>query len=161
MRGQAWTSPVPQRLYVSTALSYLGGMASSYWALDFINFPTITLAKSCKMIPVMLTGSLLHGKKYSPVEYARMALIAVGVTLFMLPRLDAWPSGAVLAIDGGVLTGLALTVLSLAFDGYTGSTQDTFIARHRPSTQQLMFYVRLIDLHCLFGKFLHFIRVSI
>jgi UDP-galactose transporter B1 len=28
------------------------------------------LAKSSKMIPVMLMGSLLHGKRYSLLEYA-------------------------------------------------------------------------------------------
>lgn len=61
MRGKEWTGSVPQRDYITTAFSYLGGMAASYLALDYINFPTITLAKSCKMIPVMLTGSIMHG----------------------------------------------------------------------------------------------------
>jgi len=76
-----------------------------------------------------------------------MTLIAVGVTFFMLKRLDFYPTSELVsdirsAIDTSVLIGLSLTVLSLAFDGYTGSTQDTFIARHKPSTQQLMLYVR-------------------
>ena len=34
------------------------------------------LAKSCKLIPVMLMGTLLHGKRYSALEYAAATLIA-------------------------------------------------------------------------------------
>lgn len=33
------------------------------------------LVKSCKMVPVMLMGTLLHNKHYSPVEYICMSLI--------------------------------------------------------------------------------------
>jgi hypothetical protein len=77
-----------------------------------------------------------------------MGLIAIGVTFFMLKRLDFYPTSELMSdisasIDLSVLIGISLTILSLAFDGYTGSTQDTFIAQHKPSTQQLMFYVSI------------------
>ncbi len=93
-----------------------------------------------------------YSKKYSRVEYARMGLIAIGVTFFMLKRLDLYPTSELMqdihsSIDLSVLIGLSLTILSLAFDGYTGSTQDTFIAKHKPSTQQLMFYVSKTHYH--------------
>lgn len=40
------------------------------------------LAKSSKMIPVMLMGSILHGKRYSALEYACCLAISAGVGLF-------------------------------------------------------------------------------
>lgn len=40
------------------------------------------LAKSTKMVPVMLVGTLLHRKRYSGFEYLCMSLIGVGVGLF-------------------------------------------------------------------------------
>jgi len=40
------------------------------------------LAKSTKMVPVMLVGTLLHQKRYSGLEYLCMSLIGVGVGLF-------------------------------------------------------------------------------
>jgi len=33
------------------------------------------LVKSCKMVPVMLMGTLLHGRRYAPLEYVCMSLI--------------------------------------------------------------------------------------
>ena len=43
------------------------------------------LAKSCKLIPVMLMGTLLHGKRYSALEYAAATLIA-GASRKTAPR---------------------------------------------------------------------------
>jgi hypothetical protein len=40
------------------------------------------LVKSCKMVPVMVMGTVLHGKRYSPAEYVCMTLIGIGVALF-------------------------------------------------------------------------------
>jgi hypothetical protein len=34
------------------------------------------LAKSCKLIPVMIVGTIAYGKRYSAAEYAAAALIA-------------------------------------------------------------------------------------
>lgn len=40
------------------------------------------LAKSCKMIPVMVMGTLVGGKRYSVIEYVCVGLIAGGISLF-------------------------------------------------------------------------------
>ena len=40
------------------------------------------LAKSCKMIPVMVVGTIVGGKRYSVVEYLCAGLIAGGISLF-------------------------------------------------------------------------------
>ena len=40
------------------------------------------LAKSCKMIPVMIMGTLVGGKRYSVIEYVCSGLIAGGISLF-------------------------------------------------------------------------------
>lgn len=40
------------------------------------------LAKSCKMIPVMIMGTLVGGKRYSVIEYVCAGLIAGGISLF-------------------------------------------------------------------------------
>jgi UAA transporter family len=40
------------------------------------------LAKSCKMIPVMVMGTLVGGKRYSMIEYVCAGLIAGGISLF-------------------------------------------------------------------------------
>ncbi len=78
------------------------------------------LAKSCKMVPVMLMGTLVGGKRYSVLEYACALLIGGGVSLFA-----ARNSGKVtqkLAAPDARL-GYALCLANLLLDGYTNAAQ--------------------------------------
>ncbi|NWH68568.1 S35B1 protein, partial [Geococcyx californianus] len=70
-------------LYAACSLSYLGAMVSSNSALQFVNYPTQVLGKSCKPIPVMLLGVTLLRKKYPPAKYLCVLLIVAGVALFL------------------------------------------------------------------------------
>ena len=45
------------------------------------------LAKSCKMIPVMVMGTLIGGTFYSALEYACALMIAAGISLFATAKL--------------------------------------------------------------------------
>ena len=45
--------------YALCACSYLGAMVASNAALQYVNYPTQVLGKSCKPIPVMLLGKEL------------------------------------------------------------------------------------------------------
>jgi solute carrier family 35 (UDP-galactose transporter), member B1 len=57
-------------------------MACSIEALNYVNFPTKELGKSCKMIPVMLFGVLFAGKRYSLRDYLGVGLITAGIVTF-------------------------------------------------------------------------------
>ncbi len=72
------------------------------------------------MVPVMLMGSLLHGKRYSPAEYLCMTLIGVGVALF--GKKSSHGVASKLA-NPNTLLGYALCLVNLAFDGYTNAAQ--------------------------------------
>lgn len=47
--------------------------------LPLFSYTAQVLAKSCKLIPVMVVGQLLHGKRYSSAEYLAALLIAGAV----------------------------------------------------------------------------------
>ena len=85
------------------------------------------LVKSCKMVPVMVVGTLLHGKRYSPLEYLCMMLVGVGVALF-----GSQTSSSVKAklANPNTALGYSLCFVSLAFDGYTNAVQ---VWMHRPA----------------------------
>ena len=78
------------------------------------------LAKSCKMIPVMLMGTLIGGKRYSVLEYACASLIAGGISLFAshnsskVVRKLAAPNAPL---------GYGLCLANLLLDGYTNAKQ--------------------------------------
>jgi len=78
------------------------------------------LAKSCKMVPVMLMGTLIGGKHYSSLEYLCAGLIAAGISLFAKQS-----SGKVVRklADPNAPWGYTLCLLNLLFDGYTNAKQ--------------------------------------
>lgn len=78
------------------------------------------LAKSCKMVPVMLMGTLIGGKFYSALEYGCALLIAAGISLFATQTSSKVVRK--LAAPNAPL-GYALCLLNLFFDGYTNAAQ--------------------------------------
>jgi len=54
-----------------------------YEALKFINFPTQVLAKSCKIIPVMIMGKIISKNKYEKYEYVTAIIISIGMFFFL------------------------------------------------------------------------------
>lgn len=47
-----------------------GGVYLTNWALQYLNYTVRVVFKSCKVIPVMLFGTVLQGRVYSGQEYA-------------------------------------------------------------------------------------------
>eukprot|EP00667_Euglena_gracilis_P017606 EG_transcript_18574 len=81
-----------------------------------VSFPVATLAKASKMVPVMV-GSLLLGKaRYTPWEYANVALI-VGGTVLVSSAKGGKAGGSSSA------AGLSFLVASLVCDGVVAGVQ--------------------------------------
>jgi len=123
----------PTHSYISIGFSYIGAMLFSNEALKFVSYPTQALGKSCKMIPVMLFGFLIHGKKYSAIQTFAVLLITAGIYIFQLGK------------SGGESTiyGLVLLFLSLVMDGVTAASQDKLQDSYKLTTHELMFYLNV------------------
>ena len=85
-------------------------MSASNQALMFVSYAFQALAKSCKMIPVMLGNVLIGKKQYSRKEYGVVFLITAGVVLFNLSKKKK--AGASTSYYG-----ILLLILSLLLDG--------------------------------------------
>ncbi|XP_069809577.1 solute carrier family 35 member B1 [Dendropsophus ebraccatus] len=126
-------------LYAACSLSYLGAMVSSNSALQYVNYPTQVLGKSCKPIPVMLLGVTVLRKKYPLTKYLCVLLIVVGVALFMYKPKNSGPSEDDHVFGYGEL----LLLLSLTLDGLTGVSQDHMRAHYQTGSNQMMLHINL------------------
>ncbi|CAH2302613.1 solute carrier family 35 member B1 [Pelobates cultripes] len=126
-------------LYAACSLSYVGAMVSSNSALQYVNYPTQVLGKSCKPIPVMILGATVLRKKYPLTKYLCVLLIVLGVALFMYKPKNAGSSGDDHVFGYGEL----LLLLSLTLDGLTGVSQDHMRANFQTGSYQMMLHVNL------------------
>ena len=78
------------------------------------------LAKSCKMIPVMLMGTLIGGVYYSSLEYLCALMLAAGVSLFAH---QSSPIVRTKLASPNAPLGYFLCMVNLVFDGYTNVAQ--------------------------------------
>uniref|UniRef100_A0A5B6Z4Z7 Putative UDP-galactose transporter 3 isoform 1 n=1 Tax=Davidia involucrata TaxID=16924 RepID=A0A5B6Z4Z7_DAVIN len=109
--GAPWWS------YWSAGITNTIGPAMGIEALKYISYPAQVLAKSSKMIPVMLMGTLVYGIRYTFPEYVCTLLVAGGVSAFALSKTSS-KTISKLAHPNAPL-GYGLCFLNLAFDGFT------------------------------------------
>jgi solute carrier family 35 (UDP-galactose transporter), member B1 len=103
-----------------------------------LSFPVVVLAKSAKIVPVMIGQLLLGGSKYSFHDYLFAVMIVAGTSL-----LSAGNTSEHVASGSDTLTGLVLITLSLTADGFTGGLQKKLkrvTASMAPTTYDFLFY---------------------
>ncbi|KNB44312.1 shypothetical protein [Blastocystis sp. subtype 4] len=101
-------------------------------SLKHVNYPTQVLAKSCKMIPVLVAGTLFGTRRYSIQKYISVFLMTAGIVVFQLFSKSKKNSTA-----SNSTFGLILLFLSLCMDGVCGMQQDVVVPRFKPSPLRL------------------------
>jgi UDP-galactose transporter B1 len=131
--------PVPATAYMGMSFSYIGAMYFSNLALGYMSYPAQALAKSCKLIPVMLSRLfLMRDVSYTRREVFQVVAITAGIGVFML---GAEGSGHGKKERETSWVGLGLCILALALDGYTGPAQERLNKSHKLSMATMMFYL--------------------
>lgn len=78
-------SPIaPWYKYGAVSFSNVVATTCQYEALKYVSFPVQTLGKCAKMIPVMIWGYFIMGKKYGVKDFVIAAGVTIGCTLFAL-----------------------------------------------------------------------------
>lgn len=104
-----------------------------------LSFPVVVLAKSAKIVPVMLGQLIMGGSSYAFRDYLFAFLIVMGTAL-----LSAGKSNEQEVPDGSdTVSGLVLIFLSLTADGFTGGLQKKLkrvTASMAPTTYDFLYY---------------------
>jgi UDP-galactose transporter B1 len=127
--------PSKQILFPLLLIAITSSLASpfGYASLKHIDYVTFTLAKSCKLLPVMALHITLFQKKYPIYKYLVIACVTLGVAMFTLYN----PSTAKKAAKKGVnadaskTLGLFLLGVNLLFDGLTNTVQDNIFTKFK------------------------------
>ena len=117
---------------------YVFAMYSSNEALKYVPYAAQALAKSCKMVPVMIGSILIMGKRYDLVKYFSVGLVTLGITLFSFMKKEGGHKAGAPADDAfAFYTGMALLVGSLALDGASGPLQERVKVHGMSSVEQM------------------------
>eukprot|EP00188_Purpureofilum_apyrenoidigerum_P002839 Plantae.Rhodophyta-Purpureofilum_apyrenoidigerum.ctg28971.p1 GENE.Plantae.Rhodophyta-Purpureofilum_apyrenoidigerum.ctg28971~~Plantae.Rhodophyta-Purpureofilum_apyrenoidigerum.ctg28971.p1 ORF type:complete len:361 (-),score=62.03 Plantae.Rhodophyta-Purpureofilum_apyrenoidigerum.ctg28971:368-1450(-) len=134
------TNPsAPQYKFAICAFAVLCSMVFANAAIAYISYPLQVLAKSCKMIPVMLIGKAILRRFYTPREYFCVVMLTLGVILFSTANV----SGETMRLDTlgkNVGLGLLLVTASLLFDGIGGPYAERTCNSHGTTSYELMLF---------------------
>ncbi|ORX88416.1 UAA transporter [Basidiobolus meristosporus CBS 931.73] len=131
--------------YAQVAVTNVLASPFGYASLKHIDYPTLILGKSCKLVPVMLMNVVLYRRKFPLYKYVTVFLVTLGVSAFMLLQPVKKASGTV-----NSLYGLFLLTINLLMDGATNSTQDQIFRKYKVNGQQMMFFMNLIGSGLMF-----------
>ena len=108
-------------------------------ALNFLNYSTRIVFKSSKVVPTMILGTVLQGRRYDMQEYAAAALLVAGVSLFCL--------GDVAVAPNFHIAGVGLITLALFADAATSNFEEKrFFRIANPVSQaEVIFYSSAIS----------------
>jgi len=136
-KGEELTNKAPLWKYLAISFSNVAATWCQYEALKYVSFPVQMLGKSFKMMPVMLWGIAISGKKYGAKDW----LIALGVTWGVTQFLLSGEIKSKHAKAESSMYGLLLLLAFLACDGFTSTFQEKLFKEHKTSKYNQMLYV--------------------
>ena len=152
--GHGFTSPNQSTTrslllrYLQCSLFITFAAPFGFAALTHISYPAMVLAKSCKLVPVMVMNVLLYRRAFARHKYIVVALVTVGITIFMGFGEGGDKKHSAKGQDNPAMwhsvIGMTYLLINLILDGATNSTQDEIFARYKVSGQQMMLWINLL-----------------
>ncbi|CAH1105400.1 unnamed protein product [Psylliodes chrysocephalus] len=123
---------IPIKIYFFLALLTLGTMGFSNASLGHLNYPTQVIFKCCKLIPVLIGGILIQGKRYGPLDFIAALLMCIGLTLFTLADSQVQPNFNT--------TGIVMISLALLCDAVIGNVQEKSMKNYGATNAEVVLY---------------------
>ena len=127
----------PLSAYPLLTFCLMSSSALSNLALNFINFPTKVVFRSCKLIPTMAVASVIHRKVFTLKEYCCALAICAGLVMFAAADWQLSPSFHPV--------GLTLVSLSVCADAILPNAQERLF-RLGSSRLEVTFFTNIFTL---------------
>merc|ERR1719168_581128 len=139
-KGESLVNGAPLWKYAAISFSNVYASTCQYEALKYVSFAVQMLGKSFKMMPVMLWGMAISGKRYKLQDWLIAAAVTGGVTVFLLTGPTASATS-----QGSALIGLLLLAGFLFLDGATSTIQEKLFKEENTTKYNQMMYVNGIS----------------
>uniref|UniRef100_A0AAX7VYQ9 Adenosine 3'-phospho 5'-phosphosulfate transporter 2 n=1 Tax=Astatotilapia calliptera TaxID=8154 RepID=A0AAX7VYQ9_ASTCA len=90
---------IPGKTYMIIAFLTVGTMGLSNTSLGYLNYPTQVIFKCCKLIPVMIGGVFIQGKRYNVADVSAALCMSLGLIWFTLADSKVAPNFNVTGIS--------------------------------------------------------------
>merc|ERR550537_1037663 len=137
-KGESYRNSAPLWKYLAISFSNVYASTCQYEALKYVSFPVQMLGKSFKMMPVMVWGMAVSGKRFSVGDWMIAFAVTGGVVEFLMTGPISSHSDA-----GNSSYGLALLGGFLALDGFTSTFQEKLFKEHTTTKYNQMLYINL------------------
>lgn len=127
----------PLSSYPVLTLCLMGSSALSNMSLDYINFPTKVVFRSCKLIPTMIIATIINRRVFKSIEYASAFAISIGLVIFAAADWKLTPSFNP--------TGITLVSISVIADAILPNIQERNF-RLGASRLEVTFYTNFFTL---------------
>jgi drug/metabolite transporter (DMT)-like permease len=130
----------PLSVYPFLTLCLLSSSALSNMSLNYINFPTKVVFRSCKLLPTMVIATVLHPnkKKFSMVEYICATIVCIGLICFGMAEFQTRPTFHPV--------GIVLVSLSVFADALLPNAQEKVFIQYQAPRSEVTFYTNLFTL---------------
>jgi len=122
--------------YLIISFSNVYASTCQYEALKYVSFAVQMLGKSFKMLPVMVWGMAISGKRYSALDWGVAIAVTGGVTEFLMTGPTTSPGDT-----GSSMKGFIWLLAFLGLDGLTSTMQEKLFKEHKTSKYNQMMYV--------------------
>ncbi|PWA18228.1 hypothetical protein CCH79_00004314 [Gambusia affinis] len=137
---------IPGKTYMMIAFLTVGTMGLSNTSLGYLNYPTQVIFKCCKLIPVMIGGVFIQGKRYNLTDVSAALCMSLGLIWFTLADSKVAPNFNV--------TGVVLISLALCADAVIGNVQEKAMKLHNGSNSEMVLYSYSIGFIYILGGLL-------
>jgi len=132
---ESLTNAAPIWKYLIISFSNVYASTCQYEALKYVSFAVQMLGKSFKMLPVMVWGMAITGKRYTALDWGVAIAVTGGVTEFLM-------TGPTTSSDtGNSVKGFVWLLAFLCLDGLTSTMQEKLFKEHKTSKYNQMMYV--------------------
>lgn len=117
--------------YLILAITSSAGGWFGYRSLKWVDYPTMVLGKSSKLLPVMFLHLVLYRRRFPGYKYLVVGMVTTGVAMFTLFHTV---EGSKKAATQHSIWGLCLLSINLLADGFINSTQDQIFSKNKGLT---------------------------